>query len=173
VDPDHNVSRPAWAPDGQAILVVSNDTVDQQQVELLEYTSAKPSSGKPPDWNDQGLVTDGMHGKKPGDEVVAAAWSPDGTQVAVTANWRTGVAQLYLVQSQQDQLGKAKSVPGVRGCEVSWRSDGAELALTQRDALCDQPGVIVRIDPATPKEAVTLTKLGAENPTWSPVPPEG
>jgi hypothetical protein len=61
----------------------------------------------------------------------------------------------------------------VRGCEVSWRSDGAELALTQRDALCDQPGVIVRIDPATPKEAVTLTKLGAENPAWSPVSPEG
>ena len=170
-DPEHNVSRPAWAPDGHAILVVASDPGDTQQVELLQFTSPNPSSGKPPDWISQGLVTDEMHGKRPGDQVVSAAWSPDGEQVAFTANWGSGVVRLFLAPSKNDELDKGKPVEAVTGCEVAWRSDGLELAVTQRDAVCDQPGTIIRVDPANPREQVVLTKAGASNPAWNPLPP--
>ena len=172
-DPEHNVSRPAWAPDGHAILVVSSDPVDAQQVELLEYTSPNPSSGKPPDWISQGLVTDEMHGKQPGDQVVSSAWSPDGEQVAFTANWGSGVVRLFLAPAKDDELDKGKPIEAVTGCEVAWRSDGLELAVTQRDAVCDQPGTIIRVDPADPSKQVVLTKAGASNPAWNPLPPGG
>ena len=57
------------------------------------------------------------------------------------------------------------------GCEVAWRSDGLELALTRRDAACDQPGEIIRVDLSNPREQVVLTKAGASNPAWNPLPP--
>jgi hypothetical protein len=56
-----------------------------------------------------------------------------------------------------------------RGCELSWRPDGAELVLVQRDNLCVQPGILVRFDPKKATETQTLTKLGlgAQSPVWS------
>jgi len=170
-DPDHNVSRPGWAPDGKAILVVSSDPGNAQQVELLEYTSGNASSAKPPDWTSLGLVTDAMHGNQAGEQVLSAAWSPDGAQVAFTANWKTGVVRLFLAPAKDDKLDKGKPVEAVAGCEVSWRSDSGELALTRRDARCDQPGTIIRVDPANPEAQVVLTKSGASNPAWNPLPP--
>src|SRR5207244_1799614 len=87
VAPDASVDRPAWSPDGRAILVVAADPVGPNQTELLAYTSVRPSSPRAADWRSQGLVTDGLHGKLAGEGVAFAAFSPDGTRVAFAANW--------------------------------------------------------------------------------------
>jgi Tol biopolymer transport system component len=167
-EPAQDVSRPTWAPDGRAILVVAAQAAEKQ-VELLQYKSAKPSSPKAVDWFAEGLVTDAMHGKKEGEFVVAAAWSPDGKQVALTANWGSPTVVLFLAPSKDNVLAKAKSVAGVSACELSWRPDGKELAISRRGGLCDAAGDLARVDPANPSEQVTLTKTGSGNPSWSPL----
>jgi beta-lactam-binding protein with PASTA domain len=167
-EPTQDVSRPTWSPDGRAILVVAAQTAEQQ-VELLQYKSAVPSSPKAVDWFAEGLITDAMHGKKAGEFVVAAAWSPDGKQVALTANWGSPAVVLFLAGSKDNVLAKAKPVAGVSACELSWRPDGKELAISRRGGLCDAAGDIARVDPANPSEQVTLTKTGSGNPSWSPL----
>ena len=167
-DAAQDVSRPTWAPDGRAILVVAAQAAEKQ-VELLQYKSAKPSSPKAVDWFAEGLVTDSMHGKKEGEFVVAAGWSPDGKQVALTANWGSPAVVLFLAPSKDNVLAKAKPVAGVSACELSWRPDGKELAISRRGGLCDAAGDIARVDPANPSEQVTLTKTGSGNPSWSPL----
>jgi hypothetical protein len=76
-DAERDVSRPAWSPNGRAILVVASDA-GAGQVELLLYTTSTPSSPRAADWVSQGLVTDALHGKRSGDEVWGVAWGPDG-----------------------------------------------------------------------------------------------
>jgi beta-lactam-binding protein with PASTA domain len=170
VDPSISVDRPTWAPDGRAILVVAVDPKDPNQTELLEYTSTTPFSTRPGDWVSQGLVTDAMHGKRPGEGLLYAAWSPAGNQVAVAANWGAGnlsFFHVFLIPASQDKLGRATSVvPQIRACEVAWRPDSRELAVTQADDCSKGLGSIVRVDPAKPTVQTPLRPLGAENPTW-------
>jgi hypothetical protein len=172
-DPDTIVGRPTWSPDGKAILVLSRPTKNAKQVELELFRSQKANSARAADWNSQGLVTDKLHGGREGDQVHHAAWSRDGTQVAISANWGSTASHLVIVEAKDNVLGEIKSAfARVRSCEVSWRPDGKELALVQRDNNCRQPGGVVRFDPSKPNELIPLTnaKLGAENPIWSPVP---
>ena len=177
VDPKVDVDRPAWSSDGSAILVVATDPTDPNQTELLEYTSPAPSSGRPSDWVSQGLVTNGWHGKRRGEGVLFAAWAPDGKQVAIVANWGAVNPEFFSVfQSpvSQDQLGRPRAVvPRIRACEVAWRSDSGELAVTQADDCSRGSGAIVRVDPTNSAVQVPLVPVGGQNPAWQFIPLRG
>jgi dipeptidyl aminopeptidase/acylaminoacyl peptidase len=167
-DRDVVVSRPAWSPDGRSLLLTASDG---PQTELLLMTSATPSSGNPADWTAQSLVTDGMHKDRPTDQVLSSAFSPDGATLAFSANWRSNTFTLWTVPVADGVIGaEAEQQPFVAACELSWRPDGAELAIAQRNSTCDERGRIVRVDPASPNEQTLLSRLDAASgsPVWAP-----
>jgi beta-lactam-binding protein with PASTA domain len=166
-DPNRSLSRPAWSHDGRVILAVARAPAETQS-ELLEYTSPKPSSARSADWSDHGYATDGLHDQKPNEGVVSAAFSPDGTQLAFTANWGQDFVYLNIAPFKDGVIGKPKPFPDVRACELAWRADGLELVFAQHGAFCgDQIPQLVRVDPKKPSDQIALRSGGS--PAWSPV----
>jgi beta-lactam-binding protein with PASTA domain len=165
-DPNRTLSRPTWSPDGRVILAVAR-TPTEKQSELLMYTSPKPSSGKPGDWTDQGYATDSLHGQKDGESVSSAAFSPDGTLLAFTANWGSDFVHLFIAPFADGRIDKPKSVPEGAGCELNWRADGLELVVARRDQACGGASQLIRFDSAKPSEQFVLR--AGFNPVWSPV----
>jgi beta-lactam-binding protein with PASTA domain len=172
-DPNTIVDRPAWSPDGKAIVVTAADLKDRQ-TELMLYTSQKPFSTTPSDWVNQGLITDSMHGHRQGQLVFSSAFSPDGSRLAFSANWQGNTPTLYFAKVSGGQIGpKARRIALVAACELSWRSDNAELLVSQREGNCDGKGHLVRVDAAHPGRTVTLTPFGSESgdPIYTPTAP--
>jgi Tol biopolymer transport system component len=174
-----SVDRPAWSPDGHAIVVRSGDPNNKQQAELGLFVSPKANSVDANDWTASGLITDKMHSAdKPGESVNFAAFSPDGKQLAFSANFKTGGYHLFIApvgEGYKVDPAKARAFIRVNACEVSWWPSGL-LALGQRDLqTCSQAGQIVRADAKDPENSKPLTKIGsgAENPVWSVKPSSG
>ena len=65
--------------------------------------------------------------------VLDAAWSPDGSRLALVSNRGGGPFQLYLGKKDDFLLTAAKPTT-VRACKVAWRSDGEALVVVQADA---------------------------------------
>jgi beta-lactam-binding protein with PASTA domain len=165
-EPAISVARPSWAPDGQAISVImQTDPKDAGQTEVGLFTSAVANSPVVGNWNWRGAITDDMHGHKSGEGSLYAAWAPDGKTLAVSANWGTPFFHLELVPVKNDvPAGKAKAVPRVHSCDVSWRADALELVVQQSET-CDGASGIVRVVLAT--RALHPLQSGL-TPAWSP-----
>jgi len=162
-----NVDRPAWSPDGKAILTVSQDAADPTKVQLFLFTTTKPFSPNVSNWSAQGPA-----GPATG-AAIYSAFSPDGKQVAIAANWNAkdpSLVSLFLAPWTAAGLGSPKEVtPAIRACEVAWRSDGQELAVTQSPGCQSKTGDIVRLDPAKPSNQTPLgVGIGAD-PAWQPL----
>src|SRR5262249_34444877 len=78
VDPTTSVDRPAWSPDGRAIVVTTG--LPNNVTELQLYTSTVPSSGNRATWQNQGVKTQSMHPARAGTQVLSSAFSPDGKE---------------------------------------------------------------------------------------------
>jgi Tol biopolymer transport system component len=178
-NPDVNVSRPAWTPDGKTIYVQGQKGGTDQPVQIWAYHTSKPDSSKPSDWTVVGAVSAPFEGTSaggapPGVNMVRP--NPVKPEVAFTANWRTGVYRLWTAPIQPDgSLGTPHAVRGGRlnACEFSWRLDGQEIVYVEADAACQQGGKIERNDVMAPVQATALTKVGFANPAWDPRPPGG
>ena len=153
----------SWRRGGRELLVFGVRRGKPQQFGILRYRSARPYSTNPADWRGE-LATD----KSSGRGAIAAAYSPSGERVALIAN--NGLRRFQLFVTDADDLRDldGRALP-VRGCEVAWRPDGRELAVVQSDDGCGRPlGEIVRVDPARPREAVTVSS-GGRHPLFQPL----
>ncbi len=155
----------SWAPDGSSILVFGVQTGHPGTFGLIEFVSNVPFSTQASNWGHGTLVTSDSHVNE---GVIAGVFSPNGKQLALIANFGGGGFHLYLAPADEFTLAQAKSLP-VAACQVSWRSDGEELAVMQADSPCQDPtGNIVTISPANPA-VETVIATGAAHPAWQPV----
>jgi beta-lactam-binding protein with PASTA domain len=155
----------AWAPDGSSLLTFGVQAGHPGTFGLIEFVSNVPFSTHASDWGHGTVVTDDSHLNQ---GAIAGAFSPNGKQLAVVANFGASGFHLYLAPAGEFALTHAKSLP-VDACQVSWRSDGQELAVTQADSPCQDPtGNIVTISPANPA-VETVIATGAAHPAWQPV----
>ena len=93
-------------------------------------------------------------------------WSPDGTRIVFSSNWRTG-HQVYVVDVS---TGKTRRVSRVGGCEPRFSPDGRRVAYVRRRPRKDKTvSHIVEHDLASGEETV-LVDWPALNydPVYSP-----
>ncbi|HSI80967.1 MAG TPA: PASTA domain-containing protein [Solirubrobacterales bacterium] len=166
-DPEFDLGRQlSWAPDGRSLLAFAVDTSDEERFGLRLYTSRRPFSARPEDWDEGEMVTDLSTS---GRGVISGAFSPDGERLAVVSNLGGGpVFRVFLAGRNDFELEDAEPL-GVRGCEVEWRTDGLELLVTQRDAGCQETSSeLTRIDPRSP-EVPNRLGSGVASPAWQPL----
>jgi Tol biopolymer transport system component len=154
-----------WSPDGSTILVLGSRNRGAN-FGLLAFTSNVPFSTHAADWGHGNLQT---NASLAGQGVFAGAFSPDGKRMALVSNIGGSDFHLYVVPAGTFSPTLAQQLP-VRACQVSWRSDGQELAVMQPDGLCDPTatGTVVGVDVANPR-ATTILATQAAHPQWQPV----
>jgi len=154
-----------WSPDGSTILVLGTRN-HGANFGLLAFTSNVPFSTHAADWGHGNLQT---NASVAGQGVFAGAFSPDGKRMALVSNIGSTDFHLYVVPAGTFSPSPAQQLP-VRACQVSWRSDGQELAVMQPDGLCGPTatGTIVGVDLSSPRMPTTLATRAA-HPEWQPV----
>ena len=158
-----------WSPDGTTLLVFGGKR-DGTEIGMVQYASRRPFSADPADWVSKGFVTDTTQG---GQEVLDAALSPDGKQLAVVVLGRGGRTNLLMTKSDDFLLQDQRVKPlGVRACKVIWRPDGQELLVVRADRCLGSPtGELIRVPIADPKGQRSLT-LSGDNPVFQPLAAE-
>ena len=154
----------SWRNDGRELLVFGVRRGDPEKFGMLAYRTATPFSTDPGDWRGR-MATDTSAA---GRGVIAAAYSPAGTSVALVTN--VGLRRFQLRLTTPGALRDPSSPPlPVRACEVAWRPDGGELAVVQSDGACSRPlGQIVRLDPKAPRNTTSVTS-GGRHPAYQPL----
>ena len=154
-----------WAPDGSSILVFGVQAGHPGTFGLIEFVSNVPFATQASNWGHGTLVTDDSTLNK---GTIAGVFSPNGKKIALISNIAGGGFQLYLASAEDfgltpptEQLGSA--------CQVSWRSDGEELAVMRADGACqEQSGAILTFSLAKPSAKDEIA-TDAAHPAWQPV----
>lgn len=143
--------RPTWSPDGKLIAFVSDKTSTFPTLWLMNSTDG---SGR------HALATPGLQQEA----VDAMAWSPDGSQLAVTLFNEPGPTQIALILL--GARGRVlTSLPG-GALDPAWSPDGTWLAFAGHD------GYAIEMFAVRP-DGTSLTRLTADgqlgrSPVWSP-----
>jgi beta-lactam-binding protein with PASTA domain len=167
-DPSVSVDRPSWSPDGKSILTLATKP-PETSVELALFTASKANATSATKWSSQGIVTDKVRGTRQPGDVLYTSWSPDGTKVALTANWGSRFFSVFIAPVTSGAIGVATPLtPRVKACEVAWRPDSKELAIMRADDCTNATGEVLRVNPDKPSEQVPLRNLDAGNPAWQP-----
>ena len=162
-----NVDRPAWSPDGTAILTIAQDPTNPSQFEGFLYTTAVPSSPLQANWIPRGLKLKPL---RPGDDILFASWSPDGSRVALAANWGSSdpsFFSIFFAPWTGASFGQPKTTnPKIPACTVAWRQDAVELAIREsNDCQAGNPA-ITRVNADKPSDSHKLQPVNARNPAW-------
>jgi beta-lactam-binding protein with PASTA domain len=154
-----------WAPDGSTILVLGTRNKGAN-FGLLEFTTNVPFSTQASNWGHGALMTNDAI---PQQGMFAGAFSPNGKKMALVAGSVAGGFNLYVVPANDFSPTPSQQVFS-GACQVSWRSDGRELAVMRPNAVCSPSalGTIVAVNLANPSTTTTIATQAA-HPAWQPV----
>jgi Tol biopolymer transport system component len=152
-----NAYAPAWAPDGERLLVVRDTCTDYS-----DYGSNCTFYDAPVDLYTVRLDgTELRHVAREPNGAWSPAWSPDGKRIAFLAN----DGGLYLVDADG---GHKRRLGGKFGSDLSWSPDGSKLAFEIRGKAPDW-GDIGVVDVDTGRRRNLTHRPGEESaPAWSP-----
>ncbi len=157
-----------WAPDGKAIYAVGVKNPTGSGIFGIVRWKLEPGkkafSPDPNDWTKGHFVSDiGT----PGKGVLDAAFSPDGSKVAVVSNQGGSTFRLWFAKPNDLLLSSATATP-VRACKVAWRSDSKEVVVVQSDAGCTEDvGSLVRLAVNDVRDQKELNAAG-DDPSFQP-----
>jgi hypothetical protein len=153
-----------WSPRGTEILVPASG---DDGFGLLRASTARSFSPASRDWSvGRTLVTRTRKGRG----VRAVAYGPDAKRLAVVSNLDTRAYRVALVKPKElNRNLKSADYLSVRGCDVAWRPDGAELAVIQAGGGCrHRVGRLIRVRTADPWKRRTIAS-SARHPSWEPI----
>jgi Tol biopolymer transport system component len=155
----------SWSPDGSTIVVLGTKN-NGANFGLLSFSSSVPYSGQATNWGQPTLQT---NASVAGQGIFAGAFSPDGKQMALVAGSNNTGFNLFVVKAGDFNPTQQNGL-AVTACQISWRSDGKELAVMQPNGPCTPAatGKIVGVDLSNTRNLTTLVPLGA-HPSWQPV----
>jgi TolB protein len=147
--------RPAWSPDGKQIAYVSDKS---STFPVLWLMSGADGSGR------HSLATPGLQQES----TDAIAWSPDGSQLAVTLFNEPGPTQIALVPVNPPARQVGKIITDLVGgaLDPDWSPDGSWIAFAGRDAYA-LDAYAIHPD-GTGLTRLTNDGLLARSPAWSP-----
>jgi hypothetical protein len=156
----------AWSPTGKTLLVAARRGA---KFGLLRLATQLPFASDASQWGKgQSFVTPVRDGRG----VLAASFSPDGTQVAEVSNLRSDQFTVSIVAD--DKLDKKPPLMMLLGCDVDWRPDGKELLVVQPGLTCgdglgsEAVGAIVRVAVSNPSVLTTVV-LAGRHPSYQPL----
>jgi beta-lactam-binding protein with PASTA domain len=153
-----------WAPDGRSLLVFAAKP-DGSAFGMMQFTSEKPFSAEPEDWQSEGFVTDTSKERQ---GALDAVISPDGKQLVEVVLAKDGTTNLVLTKADDFLLAEGKEL-GVRACKAIWRPDGLELVVVRSEScLGSDTGELVRLPVADPRAQTSLGLVG-DNPVFQPL----
>ncbi len=152
---------PVKAPAGGYCDVLPQMAPDHR---LIAFTRNEGAGGHAELWV---MWADGSHGFRVTDKIkngTRAAWSPDDTRLAFTAD--TSPTQLYVVDVKQNATPEQLTTDPAGATSVSWSKDGRHLAFSSAKSGSTQ---IYSLDIRTPAAWTQLTTapVRATNPAWS------
>ncbi len=115
---------PRWRPDGHEIAFLSQES-GFYEIWLMEPSGLKPDGSEPSGSGLRQLTNLGC-------DLAEIAWSPDGRQIACTAN-RRGAVELLLVDASSGESEVLRSGTGVH-TRPNWSPDGSFLTFEYQDA---------------------------------------
>jgi TolB protein len=147
--------RPTWSPDGKLIAFVSDRTSTFPTVWLM---NAVDGSGR------RVLATPGLQEEA----VDTLAWSPDGSQLAVTLFNEPGPTQIALVPLEITgrQNGRVLTTLPGGALDPAWSPDGTWVAFAGREEYAVEM-YAVHTDGTSLTRLTAVGQLGRA-PTWSP-----
>lgn len=151
-----------WSRDGRTLLAFANAPKDKKGV--VRWRTTKPFSPNERDWRPGRFVGPPSSGGK---YLLDAALSPDGTRLALVANFSSDFFQVYLTAPNDFRMNADPRALNARGCKLAWRSDSRELAVVDGGPDCMQDtGAIATVPVAG--EGHSLTPSG-DDPSYQPV----
>jgi hypothetical protein len=165
IDPEWEYGRPAWAPDGKAILALARRPGAPTYTRIVIFRRIAADGARSDAWQQ---AADPLLESA---QIAFVAWSTTGIAVLQAASQSTAPHLTLFGPHPTTTLGTPRQHPTVTGCQLAWDPEG-RLAIAERGCGAqDVDGPIRLFDPSRPDGPTVQLATAGANPAWGPPVP--